>query len=305
MEFRHILFPVDFSKPCQDAASSVNAMARLFQAKVTLLSVIEIPSVLRGAAGGSLRFGPVALSDIQQFCRQQLEAFRTRHFADMQIELVPAEGDPALAIGRHVETNSVDLIMMPTRGQGPFRPGLLGSVTAKILHDVKCPVWTTSQSEALPVEPLPYEAVLCSVESVEPAEPAASLIRSAAALASRLKAKLAVVHAMPSGSERAEDVAGIPARSADAQTRANAARLEEMTGINLPISIRQGGVEEVIQSAVKEYNATLVVIGRGHLPEQKDFFRSHVYWIVRVSPCPVLSVYLKTPDGSKLGATYR
>ncbi len=49
-------------------------------------------------------------------------------------------------------------------------------------------------------------------------------------------------------------------------------------------------VEEVIQSAVKEHCAGLIVIGRGHLPEQQDLFHSRVYWIVRrslSSPVPV------------------
>ena len=40
-----------------------------------------------------------------------------------------------------------DLIMMPTHGYGPFRRFLLGSVTAKILHDATCPVWTSTHLE--------------------------------------------------------------------------------------------------------------------------------------------------------------
>ncbi|HEY7304869.1 MAG TPA: universal stress protein [Bryobacteraceae bacterium] len=295
MEFRHILFPVDFSKPCQDAASWVNAMAELFQAKVTLLSVIEIPSILCSESGGTLRFGAVSSEDIEHFCRGQLEAFRTNHFLDARAEIVQAEGDPATVIGRHVEANSVDLIMMPTRGHGPFRPGLLGSVTAKVLHDVKCSVWTTSHSETLSPDPLRCDTILCSVDALESAESTASLIRSAAALAERFKARLALVHATPSHSELADEAAGIPARSAEAQIRANAARLQEMAGVKASVCIKHGSVEALIRSAVREYRAGLVVIGRGHLADEKDLFRSHVYWIVRASPCPVLSVYVKSP----------
>ena len=37
--------------------------------------------------------------------------------------------------------------MMPTHGYGKFRSLLLGSVTAKALHDAKCAVWTAAHSE--------------------------------------------------------------------------------------------------------------------------------------------------------------
>jgi hypothetical protein len=53
-----------------------------------------------------------------------------------------AEGDPASIITEYAARNRVDLIMMPTHGYGTFRSLLLGSVTAKVLHDAECPVWT-------------------------------------------------------------------------------------------------------------------------------------------------------------------
>ena len=41
--------------------------------------------------------------------------------------------------------------MMLTHDYGPFRRFLLGSVTAKILHDAACPVWTSAHLETWPV----------------------------------------------------------------------------------------------------------------------------------------------------------
>ena len=39
---------------------------------------------------------------------------------------------------------------MPTHGYGPFRRFILGSNTAKVLHDADCPVWTGVHVEEIP-----------------------------------------------------------------------------------------------------------------------------------------------------------
>jgi hypothetical protein len=48
---------------------------------------------------------------------------------------------------RRKSGTGADLIMMPTYGMGSFRRHLIGSVTAKVLHDVACPVWTAAHVE--------------------------------------------------------------------------------------------------------------------------------------------------------------
>ena len=55
-------------------------------------------------------------------------------------------GDPATAINEYAEAHKVSLIIMPTHGYGTFRRLLLGSVTAKVLHDAKIPVWTAAHA---------------------------------------------------------------------------------------------------------------------------------------------------------------
>jgi hypothetical protein len=44
-----------------------------------------------------------------------------------------------------VQAAGVDMVIMPAREVEPVRRFLLGSVTAKVLHDVDCPVWTVLQ----------------------------------------------------------------------------------------------------------------------------------------------------------------
>ena len=58
-----------------------------------------------------------------------------------------AEGDPGSRIVEAARASGFDLIMMPSRGRGTFRSALLGSVTAKVLHDAECAVWTAAHTE--------------------------------------------------------------------------------------------------------------------------------------------------------------
>jgi nucleotide-binding universal stress UspA family protein len=60
----------------------------------------------------------------------------------MRVTLDLAEDESAHPIVEHTQQSSDTLIMMPTRGYAPFRSLLLGSVTAMVLLDAPCPVWT-------------------------------------------------------------------------------------------------------------------------------------------------------------------
>ena len=50
-------------------------------------------------------------------------------------------GDPADKIVGYVEDNNVDLIAMSTHGRTGLTRWVLGSVTDKVLHEAKVPMW--------------------------------------------------------------------------------------------------------------------------------------------------------------------
>jgi len=134
-----ILLPIDFSERSTDAADAAAAIAERFDSTITLLHVLaprfEVP------------VGPSAQrSVVHAFAREEAEEkmreFRCKEWRHLEVERVLREGEPASTISEYAESENIDLIMMPTHGYGPFRRLLLGSVTAKVLHDTKCPVWT-------------------------------------------------------------------------------------------------------------------------------------------------------------------
>jgi nucleotide-binding universal stress UspA family protein len=100
LEGRRILFPVDLSERCSAVASQVAALARKFDAKVTLLHVIGTPRI---------RYGDLPpeelqeLIDIQKLINERkvmLDAYLRQEFQDVpDIERVVDRGEPAHVIG--------------------------------------------------------------------------------------------------------------------------------------------------------------------------------------------------------------
>ena len=74
-------------------------------------------------------------------------------------------GDPATTIIHQANDLNSDLIVMTTHGSGVLRRMLLGSVTAKVLHDANCPVFTIPHVE--PPAPIQgeFRHILCAVDA--------------------------------------------------------------------------------------------------------------------------------------------
>ena len=131
--FQHILFPVDFSIQNCGIAPYVENMACTYGARVTIFNVMELPAA---AYPGWAAYGPpIDLQAMAVVRKQQVDSFLKNEFQNVATTRVMLEGDPASRIAEYAGHEKVDLIMMPTHGYGPFRRFLLGSVTAKVLHD--------------------------------------------------------------------------------------------------------------------------------------------------------------------------
>jgi nucleotide-binding universal stress UspA family protein len=287
LNFRHILFPIDFSDRTCAAVPFVDAFAKRFGSKITVLSVAQ-PFWYTGMGDPG---GPVVI-DTDEILREletRLSGTLVKEFAHLEVERVAELGDPAQVIVDFARDNKVDLIMMPTHGYGPFRSLLLGSVTAKVLHDAECPVWTAAHVEDAPVrDHSNTRSVLCAVDG---APRSVELMKWASTLASDLGAGLRVVHVI-AGME-----AG-PARQMDRQFEEDL-RLESRkmiedqqkeAGIEAPLCVTVGNIPAGVREEARRHGADLVVIGRGVMHETLGRLRTHSYGIIRQSPCPVLSV---------------
>ncbi len=159
--FHHILYPVDFSQRCKSVAAAVLAMARQHKATLTLLHTFELPV---GGYGDAYAYLPTAINEFNDASQTALDRFALEHFPGELIQKTVQCGAPVESIVEFVDRNGVDLVMMASHGRSRFRSLLLGSVTAGVLHDAHCPVWTDSHSEEIPPVLDGYRNIVCAID---------------------------------------------------------------------------------------------------------------------------------------------
>jgi nucleotide-binding universal stress UspA family protein len=282
---KHILFPFDFSKQGLLAVPFVRAVAGRFKARITLISVV--PPIWNVPNAEVPLMAGVDTQAMQHDLESRLDAAVTKEFVDIPTQCVTSLGDPALKLTEFAHDKAVDLIMIPTHGCGLFRSLLLGSVTAKVLHDAKCPVWTATHAEEQHSPPAP-KTILCSVDGT-PKSPA--LMQWAVEFSRQMGATLKLLHvvqpitdwiAMPGERELQEEVRE--------EARAKIDALKQSAGVELPVRIAVGPVVDTVVEEAREEQADLILIGRGSLQGSLGRLRTHAYGIIQKAPCPVLSV---------------
>jgi len=282
---KHILFPFDFSKQGLLAAPFVRAVASRCEAQITLIGVIPPAWTIPSAEMPDLV--TVDIEEMKHDLDSRLDAALAKEFAGLALRRVTSIGDPALTITEFAHSNAVDLIMMPTHGFGLFRSLLIGSVTAKVLHDAKCPVWTATHAEEQRSRDVP-RTILCAVDGT----PATSgLMQWAVEFGQRMGASLKFLHVVP----RISDWLALPGeRELQEQVR-DAARgnidaLKRSTSVEAPVRVAVGQIVDTVTEEARQEGADLVLIGRGSLQSPLGRLRTHAYGIIQKSPCPVVSV---------------
>jgi nucleotide-binding universal stress UspA family protein len=241
IEFKRILFPTDFSDQNAAVAPFVHAMAKRFDSEVISLHV-----------GGQSR--------------------AIWKFPAENVLLPEAPGGPGERILEFAEQRGVDLIMLATHGHSPFRALILGSVTTKVLHGAKCPVWTGVHTEGMTSHsPDQWKRLACAVDTDDRD---LRVIQWATEFAREQKLELRLIHAV-AGAD------GMWTKEADPSMfdfLFHAAR--EKLPRDLEVDLVGGSVGRAVPQAALASGADLIVAGKG----------SNGYAIIRQAPCPVISV---------------
>ena len=279
----HILFPYDFSRPCTLVAPQVRAVACRFGAKVTLLAVyptswdrhsLEMP-ILKG------------LDAPEEELKALLGPVAANMFAGIPVEIKTAIGDAAFKIVQFAHDHHVDLIMMPTHGFGTFRTLLIGSVTAKVLHESNCPVWTAAHSEEQSSPDLPRN-ILCAIDRSDETSP---VLKWAGEYSQKMGGSLRLLHVI----QPISDCLSLPGeRQLQEEVRKEAGAqvdgMRKKAGVDATLTVAVGKLTDTVTEEARREQSDLLLIGRGSLNKTLGAMHTHAYGIIQGSPCPVLSV---------------
>jgi len=145
--FSKILVPVDFSACSEEAFRTALLLARLFQAEVLLLHVIDTKSLEQ------LNMLGLALPSEEAKQKKKLRHYarlnarnllRLEEAKGVTIRRLLAEGSPFVEIARAARAEKVDLVVMGSYGGrvGNVDKIFFGSTAEKVVRTAGCPVLT-------------------------------------------------------------------------------------------------------------------------------------------------------------------
>jgi len=274
LQIQRVLLPVDFSARCLRMTVYAKALAATYGSELTLFHVVNPMYSFPATAISGPAMVPMPNAMIAER-EKQLEQFAADELRGVPVRRVVYEGDPAEQIAGFVKSEDIQLVIMPTHGYGVMRRFLIGSVTAKVLHDAVCPVLTGVHLDPHHDGSPRFSNVLCAID-LKPHNQAT--LEWAYQFAADVGAEFAIVSAVPNADQIS-------------QAREDLQTIDTSVGaLRAPIHIEVGVAADTVCSTAKAHGADLLIIGRGARDESSGTLTSTAYAIIRQSPCPVISV---------------
>ena len=253
-----ILCPVDFSQYSRHALEHAVAIARWYEAPLTVLHVIA-PVVPPVADPYSVLYPPIVFTpaDLEQF-RAATDQWVGAHDG-VATTTVVREGSAAGEIVRLANEMPADFVVIGTHGRSGFEHLMLGSVTNRVLRKANCPVLTVPPHN---VSPAPaagglFKRILCAVD-FSPASMKA--MAYAASLAEEADAELLTLHVLE---QHVFEPTAMPGELMAWQANARTAALQRQRE-SIPVDVNTyAGVEHLVLSG-KPYREILQVAGERH-----------------------------------------
>lgn len=139
---KNILVPIDFSNYSKNALRYAVNFARSFDAKITLIYVVEPVIYPSDFSMGHVTF-PVADIDMNDKATEELKNLAKSEIgSDIELETIIKTGKPFVEINETASEIDADLIIIATHGHTGMEHLLFGSTAEKVVRKAPCPVLT-------------------------------------------------------------------------------------------------------------------------------------------------------------------
>lgn len=134
---KRIIVAIDQSDNAENVMSSTSELAGTINADMTVLSVIEVPSL---ASDGELDLAQIENEEKRIY--EHHKKLIDKHFSGSAIlvESKILHGNAADKICEFAKDCNASLVVIGTRGLGKLRAKLLGSVSEKVIKNCSCSV---------------------------------------------------------------------------------------------------------------------------------------------------------------------
>jgi nucleotide-binding universal stress UspA family protein len=291
---RRILAPVDFSESSRKAVGYGIALAEKTGAKLYLAHVLApVPEFGYVFPDNPPDTNALRITDARQTLLDLLPANRDQ----LRYELIAKIGAVEHELLGMVRDESIDLVIMGTRGRTRLRRWFLGSVTEHLLRKVPVPVLTVShitpEHEATAGKLPGIERILFATDLGLGVEKGAT---ASAELAKYFNATLTVAHVVPTSSF-GDQLAPFPGEflySEDAATiadRMDGLTRSYMTDLKICTAILHGEPFEAILRFADENSIDLIVLNLERKPAlERVLLGTTAEQVVRLAHMPVLSI---------------
>jgi nucleotide-binding universal stress UspA family protein len=295
VEFKQILCATDLSTFSNTAVYYGAALARIFEAKVHLCHVIDLPMV--SVHGEAFSYPPDYLESLQDNGYQQLKTLMEP--LSVAWEAHVETGAVARTIAGLSEAVGADLVIAATHGRSGLKRLLLGSVTEQLIRIARCPFLIVPPPEKrMSSQEIDRFAVKRVLVGCDFSKDSARAVEYGFSLAQEFQAALHLVHVIEPFAYK--DALMPDPLTAKVQIDLDA-HLKNKLDILVPKEARNWcdvttdclagrPFEELIKYAVL-HTVDLIILGiRGHGLVESFLLGSTTDRVIRRATCPVLTV---------------
>ena len=285
-----ILVPTDGSDHATRAAEHARYLARLFDATVHVISVVDVRSAERIVDGvGEGEF----VAHLEADAKKAVEAVEALVGERDSVQTAVIRGEPAQSILKYADEHDADLLVMGTHGRTGLTRYIAGSVTERVLRLAEIPVLTTHVTEPEEVE-IDYDELLVPTDGSEAATEA---IGHGLAIAEKSNARVHAVNIVdvidvamePSYTPPTELIEQLESKG-EAATEEIATRARD-AGLDAVTEVHEGFPARDLLDYADEHEIDLIVMGTaGRTGLNRFLLGSTTERVIRHAEMPVLAI---------------